>query len=190
MKIALFTLILVLIVSCKNAGRDESKSKEVIIANKDELNKSLTSEDITDSIDTPGIVTDTLSVTSEDFVTNNCTICDIKVIKAAKKKLHALSYQDIYNLLCTFSKECSDNAEYTEFSNAILFNVISRYPRPLIEILTNNPTLDHDYIYAQLASPILDYDYQAIISVVKKVKNSDECKNRIILALEKAINQP
>ena len=101
--------------------------------------------------------------------------------------MNNLNYQLIYDLLCTFDESCLRNVEYSEFSNDILYKTLSKHPKAIVEIISNSPGIDSEYVYKQISSPLLDYDYNGIINSVKAIEGYEDIKSRIISSVKKAI---
>lgn len=110
----------------------------------------------------------------------------MKKVLTVNQSLDNLNYQLIYDLLCTFDESCSRNTEYPEFSNEVLFKVLSMHPKAIVEIISGSPEFDSEYIYKQMSSPLLDYDYNGIINSVEAIEGHEDVKSRIISSIKKA----
>lgn len=119
---------------------------------------------------------------------DSCNRCDIEIVKQTVSNLQKLKYSDIYQFLYTFSKDCSKNVEYSEYSNEVLFKVLENYPKQFIACMNKEKELESEYIYSELSTPLLDIDGKAIHEKVKSVSGDNHAKERILKALRKAVN--
>lgn len=111
--------------------------------------------------------------------------CDITIIKRVESHLGKLEYIDMLQFLYTFSKDCSKNVEYSEYSNEVLFKVLERYPKELIFCMSKEEGIDLDYIYSELATPIHDINGDSIYEKVQNVSGDNFIKLKILEALKK-----
>ncbi len=82
--------------------------------------------------------------------------CNIEVIIHVEINMDSLTKKDIDALLKTIDNSCSNNAEFSEVSNMVLFKTIENYPIETLELLqSNRNTYDFEYIYS-----VLCYDRQ------------------------------
>jgi len=117
---------------------------------------------------------------------NDSIRCNILVIKHTEAHLDELLSTDLYKFLYTFSKNCSMNVEYSEYSNEMLFKVLENYPEQVISCMSKEKNLDLDYILSELSTPIHDIDRKVIYEKVKNASGDHEIKENILKALEKA----
>lgn len=114
--------------------------------------------------------------------------CNILIIKQTEEKLGMLKYSDISLFLSTFSKDCSNNIEYSEYSNRILYKVLEFYPAELIEYLDSLNEIDIDYIISVLSDPLLDINGKKLIEIINKAHGETGIKDRLIRAIKKAMD--
>jgi hypothetical protein len=114
--------------------------------------------------------------------------CDINAILQVDRSFNEIEYQDIFGFLYTFDEECSNNVEYSQFSNEILFKLFSVYPDAMVDIMTESKEqLNIKVILDVLKSPILDYDIQAIYDDVKNCSIQSPVKGEILSSLQVAL---
>ncbi len=121
-------------------------------------------------------------------VPDSCNRCDIEVVKETASNLEKLEYSEISQFLYTFSKDCSKNVEYSEYSNEVLFKVLEKYPEDFIICMTKDKGLELEYIYSELSTPILDINGRVIYEKVQNVSGDKHVKEKILKALKKAID--
>ena len=116
--------------------------------------------------------------------TRNCKKCEISIIHHADVNFQSLEYQDIYNVLCTIDTSCSNNAEFSEYSNEILHKILLHYFYDFVEISSRFDYLMTDYIYEEIANPLIDYDYQVLYNRIDSVGENNEVKRKILESLQ------
>ena len=94
----------------------------------------------------------------------------------------------MHRFLYTFSKDCSKNIEYSEYSNEMLFKVFEKYPEQLINCMSKEKDLDIDYILLELSTPLLDINGKVIYEKVQNASGDKLIKEKILEALKKAID--
>jgi hypothetical protein len=62
--------------------------------------------------------------------------CDGSVVLATQNKAGQLTQNDVSDFLMTFGKECQNNAEFSEFSNEVLFLVFDRQTELVFKTMT------------------------------------------------------
>jgi len=117
---------------------------------------------------------------------DSCTHCNILVIKHTEDHINNLSYVDLQCFLKTFSKDCLNSIEYSEYSNDILYKVLEKYPENFIRCMTIEKTIDSNYILSELSTPLLDINCAVIFKKVQNASGSVLIKDKILKALNKA----
>lgn len=121
-------------------------------------------------------------------VSDSCIHCDITVVRETESKLEKLNYADLSRFLFTFSKDCSNNVEYSEYSNEVLFKVLEKYPSKFMDCMSKEKELDTKYIYSELSMPLLDINGKVIYKNVQSISGDKYTKEKILEALQKAID--
>ncbi|MCG8384207.1 MAG: hypothetical protein MJA30_01600 [Cytophagales bacterium] len=195
MKISHYLLVALIFWSdCKNFNSEKTTEKDIITEeDQQELGELLSSETVAneDSLSDKAVTTsmenESPELISYEVNRRECEKCDGQKVLAVSQSMDDLNYQLIYDLLCTFDESCSKNVEYSEFSNEVLYKVLSKHPKAIVELISDSPELDSEYIYKQISFPLLDYDYSAIINSLEEIEGNEKVKTLIIKSLQKAI---
>lgn len=126
------------------------------------------------------------SFSSLKTLSDSVNRCDIAILKKTEELINQLEYVDLHDFLYTFSKDCSTNIEYSEYSNELLFRVLEQYYKEFIDCMSEEEDLCKDYIYTELSTPILDINAEVIYEKVKDASGDHLVKENILKALEKA----
>ena len=195
MKISHYLLVALIFWSgCKNFNSEKTTEKDIITEeDQQELGELLSSEmvanedSLSDKAVTTSMENESPELISYEVNRRECEKCDGQKVLAVSQSMDDLNYQLIYDLLCTFDESCSKNVEYSEFSNEVLYKVLSKHPKAIVELISDSPELDSEYIYKQISFPLLDYDYSAIINSLEEIEGNEKVKTLIIKSLQKAI---
>jgi len=108
--------------------------------------------------------------------------CDVFVVLATKNKAGQLTQKDVTDFLMTFSKECQNNAEFSEFSNEVLFLIFDKQTDLVLKtIVKTESKLEIDKILVELSSPINDMiNVKDLLTKVDQVKIESGLKKKII----------
>lgn len=115
--------------------------------------------------------------------------CSTDILRKTEKNIDNLDLVLVADFLATFHESCENNAEFSEWSNELLFKVISKKPDRFLELISKNSSLSRDYIIDELKSPIHDQiDLDIVADNIEKLEipNSEEWKSKIINSLETA----
>ena len=116
--------------------------------------------------------------------------CNRNALLEFYNNLDSLSYQTADKFLLTFDESCVNNAEYSEWSNELLYKFLENNPSMLIEILLKEKPFKRNYIYKNLTQPIHDgVDLKMIYSRVEKVNMNNEVTMNILKNIKTAINK-
>ena len=118
--------------------------------------------------------------------TKECNKCDIKTVLKTSEKISQLTEGDIACFLLGFGDTCSNNVEYSEFSNEVLFKVVAKYPKEFLDVFSRD-LINQGYILKELSTPLLDFNLEEIVGGVKSIREESEIKGRILNSLQKAI---
>lgn len=111
--------------------------------------------------------------------------CDGKILSLISHKMGKLTQKEITDFLLTFGPECRDNAEYSEWSNELLFDVLSMQTElTLRTIEKEEKNIQLKTILEDLEEPIVDNEVKSLIVKVDKVKFNDRLKAEIINRLK------
>jgi hypothetical protein len=116
--------------------------------------------------------------------------CNLAVILEIEKDIDSLTIPKMKMFLEIFSKDCRNNAEFSELSNELLFTVIARYPELFISVMCDKITdTDSQEIYFQLSQPIHDLiPVDSIFNIINLTKQDcsqlDSIKKYLKIAKE------
>ena len=112
--------------------------------------------------------------------------CDTSVVLATENNVGQLTQKDVSNFLMTFGKECQNNAEFSEFSNEVLFLVFDRQTQLVLKTITREEKeFEMDVILNELGSPINDsIDIKKLLTKIDQVKTDSGLKKKIIEKLK------
>jgi len=162
LRITLLMFSIVFPLSCKNNIEKREHNKSIVIINRNEKNntKSIKNDHVIDI--------DTLKLH-----------CNLIIIKTIDANVNNLTKNDITFFLMTFHEKCNNNIEYMEYSNEMLFAVLNKYPKEVIEIMKENKEIDKAFIFNVLSNPI--NDKIDIVALKNKLKIlNDSLANKII----------
>ncbi|MHA7102219.1 HVA22/TB2/DP1 family protein [Roseivirga pacifica] len=140
-----------------------------------------------DSLDTE--TKDQMAIKKElPKVEADCEKCDIAVVRKTEEQLSSLSDDLLGTFLCSFDKKCYSNVEYTEYSNEVLYKVLVEHPQKLVKAIESIEVQNNGamIIYSEISSPLLDYDYDDLITTFQETEGNSTVKKAIIDALRKA----
>ena len=114
--------------------------------------------------------------------------CDGKVLLSTSKKIGKLDQNEIRDFLLTFGKECRNNAEFSEWSNELLFSVLDKQTELTLRTFEREEKrLEMNELLADLSSPINDMiNIKTLIPKVDQVKINERLKKQIIDNLKTA----
>ncbi|MBL4898667.1 MAG: hypothetical protein JKX76_03350 [Colwellia sp.] len=182
MKILSCTLYLALLLSCTEQEPEENLAVKV------SDNKELATIDSTVFVETDKATIDHQkpSLTDSTYVDYWCSS---EILKNTEENIDNLNIVIVADFMATLHSSCSDNIEYSEWSNELLFKVLQRRPGLFAQILSKNSSLDTDYIVYELTNPLLDViNLNQVIDTIQAGDGlSPSTKERVIKALETAI---
>ena len=113
--------------------------------------------------------------------------CDGTILRSTSEKVGRLTQKEITDFLLTFGEECRNNAEYSEWSNELLFSILDKQTELIIKTIEKEEKrIEINEILDDLSSPILDPNTKDIISKIEKIKIQKELKDKIIERLKTA----
>ncbi len=97
---------------------------------------------------------------------NDSIQCKGEILLQVQNHMENLDSSRIHQFLRTFDVECDNNAEYTEWSNELLFEILNKYPKFLISVLDERD-INSAVIVRELESPVNDkYRPEDLVSKV------------------------
>ncbi len=119
-----------------------------------------------------------------DTLKNECKKCSIQVVKKIHDNIENLSYEIIGEFLCTIDRTCKNNAEFSEWSNEMLFKIIEKNPTLYFSVLKDMNNERQQYILSEFENPIIDIDYQKMYNSVEKLNIEKELKKEYLNSLK------
>ena len=114
--------------------------------------------------------------------------CNINILKSFNESLDSLQINIAKEFFLTFNDTCSNNIEYSEWSNELLFDYLSKYPKNFIEVLSLDEKYKLNVIYKNLESPINDnYDLEKIYKKIEMINTQSPIKKEILKRIKIAL---
>lgn len=82
--------------------------------------------------------------------------CSIEILAKTESAIGRLTLVEVADFLATLHPGCNANVEFSEWSNDLLFKVVSERPDRFIELMGKNSSLYRAHILDQLESPVHD----------------------------------
>lgn len=121
---------------------------------------------------------------------NNCIRCKIDAIKEVKNNIDNLTEEQAYNFLCCIDESCSNNVEFTEFSNEILYLLLYKRPELVLRILNIHSNISLNYIKKQLENPVNDkIDLYNVYKSIEDVGNYEAMKKELLSSIQLAMDK-
>ncbi|MEQ9288687.1 MAG: hypothetical protein RIG77_17330 [Cyclobacteriaceae bacterium] len=186
MKFLLNILILPFIISCGVRTEEQRTTKELTTESADtvELSQLLGAIEL-DSVKSKPKETEPTRTIDISLSSLEPTPCNIYVILYAHENIDSMSTKALDIFLRVFSEECNDNAEFSEFSQEMIFEVFGKYPSEVVELITKK-----DYnlsaLTAELEAPLLDPLIEPIITGITSTGIKNAKIDSVISALERA----
>lgn len=117
--------------------------------------------------------------------------CNIQNLVEIQRDLDDLKEEKIVNFLRNFDGKCSNNVEYSEFSNEVLFSLLlyKKTTLLLIKVLSENNKLPIENIRQVIENPINDQiDIKKVFDNVKSVKSCQKIKDMILESIKIAMS--
>ncbi|MBQ4819032.1 hypothetical protein [Aquimarina sp. MMG016] len=176
----LLILLLTLVFSC-NEKKKENVNPSLENQSKTEINKDLKKTEV--AKDNSG--------TKHIIARDSSYFCNTNYVKVLQKNIGNANKKDIKNFLLTFDESCSSNAEYGEYSNEVLFAILDKNPKSVIDIISKNDVgINVETICEKLESPINDLiDLKKLTQKIIELEVNEEVKNKILSSLKVALDK-
>lgn len=114
---------------------------------------------------------------NDEMLSQDSLKCNIDIIVQLNKSLENPNISDLLNFLFTFDETCDSNVEYSEFSNEVLFMVVEKHPKLVIDLILNND-VRVDLILKELRSPVSDkYNEADVKQLIERLEDIEENKH-------------
>ena len=109
--------------------------------------------------------------------------CNIQKVADAESQMDSLTFSIVQDFLLTFDTTCINNVEYSEWSNEVLFNVLTKNPELFFEVISA-AKIDNKAILHELRTPIRDLiDLSETYERVDKIPLPIELKKKYLTAI-------
>jgi hypothetical protein len=120
----------------------------------------------------------------------SCDKCNIEYAKDVKLNIRNLNERQVELFLCSFDAKCSNNVEFSQFSNKVLFLLLSKHPLLTIKILAEGESYSMAEIQKALQNPVSDrIDINELYMQIEEIDEYQETRevilNSISIAMEK-----
>jgi hypothetical protein len=114
--------------------------------------------------------------------------CDRTVLLSTSEKIGRLNQKEITDFLLTFGQECRKNAEYSEWSNELLFSLLDKQTDLTVKTIEKEEKrIATEEIFGNLNSPINDMiSVKNLIPKIEKTNIRQDLKEKIIESLRAA----
>lgn len=121
---------------------------------------------------------------------DSCT-CDILNLVKIQESINNLTEAELVDFLWTFDGRCKNNVEYGEFSNEVLYSLLSnKDARLLIRVLSKNNDLPLEGLKQAIENPIDDsIDLNKAYDNIKKIKRHKNIRDSILQSINIAISK-
>lgn len=171
-----FYILLILFCSCGNKTFESTK----------DINK--TGKDFTVNLNQSKESMDSINVSNETKRTFEDSVkCNISIIRRIDENLNSLTKQEVRLFFSTFSKDCSSNIEYSEYSNEMLYKVLEKYPSETIGSLASFGEEKISHILSEFANPLLDINGPKIKALIRDTQGDSKIKERLLKVVDMAM---
>jgi hypothetical protein len=108
--------------------------------------------------------------------------CDETVLLSTSEKIGKLNHKEIRDFLLTLGKGCRNNAEFSEWSNELIFSILDKQTDlTLTTIEKEEKKIEIDEVLDDLSSPVSDMIVvKSLIPRIEKSKINRRLKKQII----------
>lgn len=111
--------------------------------------------------------------------------CSVDAVSKVESSKDSISNRIIDEFLISFNASCTNNVEYTQYSNEVLFNLVAKFPTQFTEVIIKNKSkYEIGTILENFANPIHDgVAFKKIYNNLKEIKTPDKLILRIMAAV-------
>jgi len=131
------------------------------------------------------------TMSANNFCNPDSCICDIHHLVEMQKNMDNLRIVEIVNFLSTFDGRYTNNVEYSELSNEILYSLLCHNKAYLlIKALSENNKLPFNNIKKAIENPVNDrIEIHKAYKNIKAIKGYKNIKNSILKSINIAISK-
>ena len=129
-----------------------------------------------------------LTLTTSTLYGQGVKKCDGAILLSTSEKIGTLTKKEITDFLLTFGEECQNNAEYSEWSNELLFFLLDKQTELTLKtIKKEEKKIEINQILKELSEPIRDTpNLKELITKIEKTKIKGQLTDEIIKRLKTA----
>ncbi len=172
-KLILVTIFIYFFTSCSNPQQQVQETEHVIedSVQPSELREALNLDSIQKQKELSISSIKVKKLTSEDV---SAEPCNLQTLLYIDQNLDSLTIDGVIKFLGTFSASCQNNAEFSEWSNKLLFEVIHTDVDLYMKSWHERGIKDLEVVLNEIENPILDYNFQLIYDVIRKSNASKD----------------
>lgn len=141
-----------------------------------------------DEINNNEIQKENLNITKNNIA--NCDSCWASNFSNIATDIKNVTEPELKKFLYCCNEECSNNVEFSEFSNGILYRLLQEKTTLIITVLENTKDIDINYILSMIENPIDDgIDLKKTREIIELEQLNSELKNRLIESINIAIKK-
>ncbi len=183
-------ILIISITSCLQPTRNNEKSNNIVeILSMDTIQIEIKGVGSSNKFSAIGKKTDPNSLISNfdsTMLIVDCEKCRGEYVKELKMNLKNESTVDttkVIMFLCTIDDKCKSHAEFSQFSNAVLFLLLEKEPELTIDLLSRYK-FQLDYILYMISQPINDgIDLNKVADGLMNVNKKIELRDSILNAI-------
>lgn len=120
----------------------------------------------------------------------DCEKCKTELVREIKSHINNITKEQVFRLLCCFDKKCTNNVEFSEFSNEVLFLLLSEHPQLTIEVLAKNESISLELIKNVIENPINDrIDLNDIYEKIENLEDYEKTRESLLQSIKIAIEK-
>ncbi len=114
-----------------------------------------------------------------------CIYCSITETAKIEKDFNHINEKDLYCFIGGFAlNRCNNSAEYSEYANPLLFDILQHNSNAIISLLTKYPELNRQWLHSEIQRPLLDYDIRRLIFVIDSANKKSKIQRQILADLK------
>jgi|WetSurMetagenome_2_1015567.scaffolds.fasta_scaffold449815_1 hypothetical protein len=99
-------------------------------------------------------------------------------------RLGHLTAEQISLFVMAFDTSCRNNAEFSEWSNELLFKVVQTQPQVFLKVLSTTDGFHRGLILRELKRPVNEPDLDSVQAAVQSVRAYPKTRQRVLRSLE------
>jgi hypothetical protein len=121
---------------------------------------------------------------------SNCDSCTASHFAELVKSYKTIGKKEILIFLKCYNKDCSNNVEFSEFSNSFLYKLLLNRTDDIIQLLSEDKSLDLNYIMEGVENPVVpQIDLKSILDKIISSKSDSITRNKLVNSIKIAIGK-